>query len=188
MSKQRATPRVAGSAIAEMVLQVSAHTTQGIGKLLLPKRSLLKRAFSPQSRNKEPSKTLAPAPLMPIALSEKKTDRFAIRAATMLIENISEEITRDHELLSKMRVSELVEFLAPARISIYKELWAQNEARISRPQRPSIGDLISQVYQHWRGEAPPRSFATFSFDTLLSGSLFALSFGIEKFCDAIYIA
>ena len=57
----------------------------------------------------------------------EKTERFVIYPATTLVENIAEEIMKDHELPSTIGVTELVEFLGPARISTYKELWAKDQ-------------------------------------------------------------
>ena len=117
----------------------------------------------------------------------EKTERFIIYAATTLVENIAEEIMKDHELPSTIGVTELVEFLGPARISTYKELWAKDQEQTLQLKRPSIADLLSEVYQHWRGRAPSRDMDTIQFNILLEGSLFGLNLVIMKFCNEIEI-
>lgn len=50
------------------------------------------------------------------------TERFSVYAGTTkVIENIVEEVMKDHELPSRMSVAELINYLGPARISSYKE-------------------------------------------------------------------
>jgi hypothetical protein len=117
----------------------------------------------------------------------EKTERFGIYSATTHAENIAEEIMKDHELPSTMGVTELVEFLGPSRISTYKELWAKDQEQTLQLQRPSIADLLSEVYQHWRGRAPSRDMDAIQFNILLEGSLFGLALLIMKFCDDIEI-
>jgi hypothetical protein len=77
-----------------------------------------------------------------------KAERFSVYAATTLLTNIAEEIIKDHQLPSKMRADELVRFLGPARIATYKGLWAEDQERSSQLQRPSIGDLLAEIYRH----------------------------------------
>lgn len=108
-----------------------------------------------------------------------KAERFAV----------AEEIMKDHELPSKMSAAELVGFLAPSRISTYKELWAEDQERMLRLQRPSTADLLSKVRQHWRGAAPPsHDWDVLQFNLILEGSLFGLNLVITKACYDIEIA
>lgn len=118
----------------------------------------------------------------------EKGERFAVYAATTLMNNIAEEIMKDHQLPSKMTAAELVGFLGPSRISTYKELWAEDEQRRLRLQRPSIADLLSRVHDHWRGEAlPSRDWDELQFNLILEGSLAGLSLVITKTCYDIEI-
>lgn len=119
----------------------------------------------------------------------EKAERFAVSATTTLLQNIAEEIMKDHQLPSKMSAEELVRFLGPARISTYKELWAQDQERSLRLEPPSIADLLSEIYSHWRGGTPPsRDFNVLQFNLILEGSLLGLNLVIMKACYDIDIA
>jgi hypothetical protein len=117
-----------------------------------------------------------------------KTERFAVYAATTLLTNIAEEVMKDHQLPSRMSADELVQFLGRARISTYKELWAEDQERTLQLQRPSIGDLLAEVYRHWRGEAQlSRAWKTLQFNLILEGHLAGLNLVITKTCYDIEI-
>jgi len=94
----------------------------------------------------------------------ERAERFSAYAATTPLQNIAEEVVKDHDPPSKLSVTELLNFLGPTRISTYKQLWAQNEERITQLQRSSIGDLLSEVYRHWRGKAPLRDMDVIRFN------------------------
>jgi hypothetical protein len=119
----------------------------------------------------------------------EKAERFAVYATTTLLQNIAEEMKKDHELPSRMSAAELIGFLAPTRILTYKELWAEDQEQVSRLQRPSTGDLLAKVHQHWRGAAPPaRNWEGLQSNVILEGSLFGLDLVITKACYDIEIA
>lgn len=115
----------------------------------------------------------------------EKTERFAVYAATTLIPNIAEEVLKDHELPSRVAAVELLGYLAPARIAAYKELWAQDDARLLQPG--FVAELPQKVYEHWRGEAP-REWDVLQFNIILHGSLAALNLETEKFCWSIEVS
>lgn len=117
-----------------------------------------------------------------------KAERFAVYAATTLLTNIAEEIMKDHQLPSKMSADELLQFLGRARISTYKELWAEDQERMLQLRRPSLGDLLAEVYRHWCGEAQPsRAWNTLQFNLILEGHLAGLNLAITKTCYDIEI-
>ena len=112
-----------------------------------------------------------------------KPERFAIYASTTRLTNIAEELVKDHQLPSRMKAEDLVRLLGPVRISSYKKLWAEDQERSLNLQRPSIGDLLAEIYGHWRGEAqPPRAWTTLQFNLILEGSLLGLNLVIMKSC------
>ncbi len=100
-----------------------------------------------------------------------------------------------------MSADELVRFLGPARISTYKEPWAEDQERSFQlqlwvedpernlqPQPPSITDLLSEVYRHWSGEAPRiGDWDELRFNVILEGTLLALNLAILKWCHEIEI-
>ena len=114
----------------------------------------------------------------------EKTERFAVYAATTLIPNIAEEVLKDHDLPSRVPAVELLGYLTPARIATYKELWAQDDARLLQPG--FIAELPQKVYEHWRGEAP-REWDVLQFNLMLDGSLAAMNLEIEKFCWSVEV-
>jgi hypothetical protein len=66
--------------------------------------------------------------------------------------------------------------LGPVRISNYKKLWAEDQELSLNLQEPSIGDLLAEIYQQWRGEAQPsRAWNTLQFNLILAGSLLGLN-------------
>ena len=88
-----------------------------------------------------------------------------------------------------MKAEDLVRLLGPVRISNYKKLWAEDQERSLNLQRPSIGDLLAEIYQHWRGEAQPsRAWNTLQFNLILEGSLLGLNLVITKACYDIDIS
>lgn len=110
-----------------------------------------------------------------------KTERFSVYAGTTVIKDIAEEVMKDHELPSRMPVAEVINYLGPARISSYKDLWTQeDELSVQRT-------LPRKVYQHWGGEVP-RNWDTIQFGTLLATSLTGLDYLITRFCCDIEIA
>jgi hypothetical protein len=112
-----------------------------------------------------------------------KAERFAIHASTTRLMNIAEELERDHQLPSKMKAEDLVRLLGPVRISNYKKLWAEDQERSLNLEPPSIGDLLAEIYQHWRGEAQPsRAWNTLQFNLILEGSLLGLNLVTTKSC------
>src|SRR5439155_20122513 len=99
-----------------------------------------------------------------------------------------EELARDNQLPSRKKAEDLVRLLRPVRISNYKKLWAEDQERSLNLEPPSIGDLLAEIYRHWRGEAqPPRAWNTLQFNVILEGSLLGLNLVIMKSCDELDI-
>jgi len=117
----------------------------------------------------------------------ERAERLSVYAATTPLQNIAEEVMKNHDLPSRFNITELLNFLGPTRISTYKQLWGQNEERISQLQRPSIGNLLSEVHRHWRGKAPLRDMDVIRFNIILEGSLHGLDLVTMKFCNEIEI-
>lgn len=183
MSKSKMTAQEVASFIAAQVLTFSAQATQQIGKQLLPRQPLLKRALSRKYRETERTEVLklnCDIILPHLSTTEyilehgdywersnldiigslrslcfqaigqafekvgcsvidanrfvrDKTERFVVYAATTLIPNIAEEVLKDHDLPPRISAVELMGYLGPARIATYKELWAQDDARLCSP-------------------------------------------------------
>jgi hypothetical protein len=115
----------------------------------------------------------------------EKTERFVVYAATTLIPNIADEVLKDHKLPSRVAAIELLDYLGPARIASYKELWAEDDARMLQPG--FVAALPQKVYEHWRGEAS-RDWEALQFNIVLDGSLAALNLETEKFCWSIEVS
>jgi hypothetical protein len=81
----------------------------------------------------------------------EKAERFAIYCTTTLLENVGDEILKDHELPSRINAAAVIAFLSPSRISSYKELWAQDDKRML--QAGFVAEFPQRVYRHWHGDA-----------------------------------